>query len=138
MGVKGPYHHVHLVSHDPRATADWYVQNLDGRISQQGIVRGSMSVRLQLGEARLNIRAPRPGETIVTRGEGSLVGIDHFALSVDELEQMAGNLEKNGVKIVEPIFTTPDGGRALFIEGPDRVLIEIIEIPSSQVRPASC
>ncbi len=133
MGVKGPYHHVHLVSYDPRATADWYVQNLDGRISQQAVVRGSMAVRLQLGEARLNIRAPRMGETIVTPREGSRIGIDHFALSVNELEQMAGKLEKNGVKIVEPIFTTPDGGRALFIEGPDKVLIEFLEMSSSRV-----
>jgi predicted enzyme related to lactoylglutathione lyase len=44
---------------------------------------------------------------------------------------MAAKFEKNGVKIVEPIFTTPDGGRALFIEGPDKVLIEILEVPSS-------
>ncbi len=133
MGIKGSYHHVHLVSHDPRIAADWYVQNLGGRIFQEGITRGSMSVRLQLGEARLNIRAPRSGETIVTREDGTLIGIDHFALSVDELEQLAGNLEKNGVKIVEPIFTTPDGGRALFIEGPDKVLIEFLEMSSSRV-----
>ena len=128
MAVKGPFHHVHLVSQDPRATAQWYVQHLGGRISQEADVRGSMRVRLQLGEARLNIRAPRPGETLVTPGEGKLIGIDHFALSVDELEGMMGKLEKNGVKIVEPIFTTPDGGRAFFIEGPDGVLIEIMEV----------
>lgn len=131
MSVKGPYHHVHLVTDDPRAIADWYVRNLDGRISQEVNVRGSMMVRLQLGEALLNIRAPRPGETIIAPQEGSLIGIDHFALSVDEIEQMAAKFEKNGVKIVEPIFTTPDGGRALFIEGPDKVLIEILEVPSS-------
>ena len=128
MAVKGPFHHVHLVSQDPRATAQWYVQHLGGRISQEGDVRGSMRVRLQLGEARLNVRAPRPGETLVTPGEGKLIGIDHFALSVDELEGMMGKLEKNGVKIVEPIFTTPDGGRAFFIEGPDGILIEIMEV----------
>jgi hypothetical protein len=75
MSVKGPYHHVHLVTDDPRAIADWYVRNLDGRISQEVNVRGSMMVRLQLGEALLNIRAPRPGETIVAPREGSLIAI---------------------------------------------------------------
>ena len=128
MAVRGPYHHVHLLSHDPRAAAKWYVENLGGRISDEADVRGSMRVRIQLGEARLNIRGPRPGETIITPGEGKLAGIDHFALSVDEFEVMIGKLEKNGVKIVEPTFTTPDGGRASFIEGPDGVLIEIMEI----------
>ena len=128
MAVIGPYHHVHLLSDDPRAAAEWYVENLGGRISDEADVRGSMRLRIQLGEARLNIRGPRPGETIITPGEGKLIGIDHFALSVDELEVMIGKLENNGVKIVEPIFTTPDGGRASFIEGPDGVLIEIMEI----------
>ena len=52
--------------------------------------------------------------------------------SADELDGMMSELKKNGVKIVEPIFITPNGGRAFFIEGPDRVLIEIIAIPSSQ------
>ena len=128
MAVRGPFRHVHLVSQAPRATAQWYVENLGGRISDEADVRGSTRVRVQLGEARLNIRAPRPGETFVAPGKGKLMGIEHFALSVDELEGMMGELEKNEVKIVEPIFTTPDGGRAFFIEGPDEVLIEIMEI----------
>lgn len=131
MGIKGPYHHVHLVAHDPRVTADWYVQNLGGRITKEAKIRGSMTVRLQFGESRLNIRAPRPGETIVEPREGGLIGIDHFALTADEIDKMAAKFEESGVKIVEPIFATPDGGRALFIEGPDRVLIEILEAPSS-------
>ena len=133
MSVKGPYHHVHLVSHDPRATAEWYTRNLDGRISLEANLRGSLWVRIQLGEARLNIRAPRPGETIVAPSEGSHIGIDHFALSVDDFEQMAERFAANGVTIVEPMFTTPFGGRALFIEGPDKVLIEIMDgaLPSA-------
>ncbi len=128
MTVKGPYHHVHLLSQDPRAAAQWYVQNLGGRITQDADVRGSRRVRIQLGEARLNIRGLRPGETFATPGQGKLIGIDHFALSVDELEGILEELEKNEVKIVEPIFTTPDGGRAFFIEGPDSVLIEIMKV----------
>ncbi len=127
MDVKGPYHHVDLVSQDPGTTAQWYVQNLGGRIAQDADVRGSRRVRIELGEARLNVRGLRSGATIATPGEGQLLGIDHFAISVDELDGMMGKLEKNGVKIVEPIFTTPDGGRAFFIEGPDGVLIEIME-----------
>ncbi len=127
MDIKGPYRHVHLVSQDPGTTAQWYVQNLGGRIARDADVRGSRRVRIELGEARLNIRGLRPGETIATPGEGQLLGIDHFALSVDELEGMMDELKKNGVMIVEPIFTTPDGGRALFIEGPEGVLVEIME-----------
>ena len=128
MKIKGPYHHVHLLSEDPPATTQWYVQNLGGRIEDEAEVRGSIRFRIRLGEARLNIRGLRPGETLATRGEGKLVGIDHFALSADEIEALMRQLQENGVKVVEPIFTTPAGGRAFFIEGPDGVLIEIMEI----------
>ena len=131
MGIKGSYNHVHLVSDDPLATADWYVRNLDARISDQGEVRGSMRVRLLLGDALLNIRSRRPGETIVAPQDGTLIGIDHMAFSVDEFEQMVADFEENGVRIIEPAFVTPSGGRALFIEGPDKVSIELLEIPPS-------
>ena len=127
MTVKGPYHHVDIVTQDPGTTSHWYVQNLGGRITQDADVRGSRRVRIELGEARLNVRGPRFGAPIATRGDGQHLGIDHFAISVDELDVMMGKLEKSGVKIVEPIFTTPDGGRAFFIEGPEGVLIEIME-----------
>jgi hypothetical protein len=119
---------VHLVSDNPLATADWYVRNLDARISDQGEVRGSMRVRLRLGDALLNIRSRRPGETIVAPQEGTLIGIDHMAFSVDEFEQMVANFEENGVRIIEPAFVAPSGGQALFIEGPDKVSIELLEI----------
>jgi len=128
MKIKGAYHHVHLLSEDPPATTQWYVQNLGGRIEDEADVRGSIRFRIRLGEARLNIRGLRPGETFAARGEGKLVGIDHFALSADEIEALMRQLQENGVKIVEPIFTTPAGGRAFFIEGADGVLIEIMEI----------
>ena len=131
MAIKGTYNHVHLVTDDPLATADWYVRNLDGRITEQGDVRGSLRVRVQFGAALLNIRGRRPGESVVAPQEGTLIGIDHFAFSVDEFDQMSRDLESNGVKIVEPAMLAPGGGRALFIEGPDKVLIELLEIPPS-------
>ena len=131
MGIKGSYNHVHLVTEDPLATADWYVRNLDGRISDKGEIRGSMRVRVMLGDALLNIRSRRPGETIVAPQEGTLIGIDHMAFSVDGFEAMVADFEKNDVRIIEPAFMTPSGGRAIFIEGPDKVSIEILEIPNT-------
>lgn len=127
MGIKGPFHHVHLVSEDPQRTVGWYVENLGGRVFDEGNVRGSMRFRLRLGEAQINIRAPRPGETIIPHEGGKTVGIDHFGLYSDNLEPLLRQLQSKGVKIVEPIFTTPAGGRAFFIEAPEGVLIEIVE-----------
>lgn len=127
MTIRGPFHHVHLLSEDPEVTTQWYVRNLDGHVFDGAHVRGSMRFRVRLGEAQLNIRGPRPGETLVTRPQGKTVGIDHFGLATDEIEVLMRKLEENGVRIVEPIFTTPGGGRAFFIEAPDGVVIEIME-----------
>ena len=128
MGIKGSYNHVHLVTDDPLVTADWYVRNLDGRISDKGEVRGAIRVRVMLGDALLNIRSGRPGETVAAPQGGTLTGIDHMAFSVDAFDQMVASFEKNGVKIIEPAMIAPGGGRALFIEGPDKVTIELLEI----------
>jgi catechol 2,3-dioxygenase-like lactoylglutathione lyase family enzyme len=127
MSIRGPFHHVHLLSEDPEITTQWYVQNLGGRVFDEGNVRGSMRFRLRLGDAQINIRGPRPGETIVPRGDGNSVGIDHFGLTTDKLEALLNQLKAKDVKIVEPIFATPAGGHAFFIEAPDGVLIEIVE-----------
>ena len=127
MSIKGPFHHVHLLSENPQLTIGWYVENLGGRVFDEGNVRGSMRYRLRLGEAQINVRGPRPGEKIIAHGSGKSVGIDHFGLSTDKLEPLLHELQSKGVKIVEPIFATPAGGRAFFIEAPDGVLIEIME-----------
>jgi len=120
MSIKGPFHHVHLVSEDPQGTVGWYVENLGGRIFDERNVRGSMRYRLRLGDAQINIRAPRPGETIVPHGVGKTVGIDHFGLSTDRLEPLLHQLQSRGVKILEPIFATPAGGARFLYRGPRR------------------
>lgn len=128
MNIKRAFHHIHLLSKNPEDTTQWYLNNLGGRIEAESIVRGSVLYRVRVGEAQLNIRGQWEGETVVARGEDKLVGIDHFALAVEGLDVFMDHLKEKGVKIVEPIFTTSTGERACFIEAPDGVLIEIIEI----------
>ena len=49
MNIRGPFHHVHLLSENPELTVRWYVENLGGRVFDEGNVRGSMRFRLRLG-----------------------------------------------------------------------------------------
>ena len=127
MKTKGTFHHVHLLSENPQETSRWYVEKLGGLIENEAAVRGSVLLRIRIGEALLNIRGLWPGEKLATPVEGKLTGIDHFALAVDDIEVCMRQLKGNSVKITEPIFKTSTGIRAFFIEGPDGVLIEIIE-----------
>lgn len=127
MTIKGPFHHIHLVSVNPQITSQWYVQNLGAQIENEAMIRGSICFRIRIGEARLNISGLQSEETPVIPEKGRLVGINHFALTTDNIEGLMQQLKKNGVKIVEQLFTTSTGKRAFFIEGPDGVLIEIFE-----------
>ncbi len=127
MKIKVAFHHIHLLSENPQDAVQWYVRNFDARIEGEADVRGSVLFRIRIGEALLNIRGLWSGEKLTTREEGKLAGIDHFALASDDIEKLMSQLKDNRVKVVEPMFKTTTGGRAFFIEGPDGVLIEIIE-----------
>jgi hypothetical protein len=66
---------------------------------------------------------PWPGGGLVTT-RGHIV--DHWALSVADLEATVARLSSEGVKVLEQIH--PWGStRAAMIEGPDRVAIELVE-----------
>jgi catechol 2,3-dioxygenase-like lactoylglutathione lyase family enzyme len=54
--------------------------------------------------------------------------IDHIAFSYRQIEPVLAALQSSGVKIVEPIKEDPKYHfKSFFVEGPDHVLIEIVE-----------
>jgi hypothetical protein len=67
---------------------------------------------------------PWPGGGLVSP-RGHIV--DHWALSVADLEPTVARLKSEGIKFLEEIH--PWGNtRAAMIEGPDRVAIELVEV----------
>jgi len=54
--------------------------------------------------------------------------IDHIAFSYRKIEPVFERMQRAGVKIVEPIKADPKYGyRSFYVEGPDAVLVEIVE-----------
>lgn len=128
MPVVGHYHHVHLISPDPRAAAEWFVEFLGGNIFKDEELRGARNVRVRLGECMLNIRGERESDTIEKSITGKQrFGIDHFCLEVGGLEGMLQEVTAKGGEIPEPLFELPSGNRAAYVAGPDGVVIELIE-----------
>jgi hypothetical protein len=67
---------------------------------------------------------PWPGGGLVSP-RGHIV--DHWALSVSDLDGTVNRLKGEGIKFLEEIH--PSGSlRAAMIEGPDRVAIELVEV----------
>jgi catechol 2,3-dioxygenase-like lactoylglutathione lyase family enzyme len=141
------FQHIHLLSADPVAASAWYAKEfgaapgLGGAANRERRVVNGLQV-FPMTSVRVDnvnfIWFPKEfasegvykkqwegrSDFISPRGRA----IDHFAFSVDNLEQTLARLKRDGVKVLEPprkLF----GGRlkSAFVEGPDKVQIELVE-----------
>jgi catechol 2,3-dioxygenase-like lactoylglutathione lyase family enzyme len=139
-----PHHHfghIHMLSKDPAAAADWYVKELG--MERRG---GAREVRMYRGfqiapNASLIMDNVNfiifPMEYAKTQWPElwkdrndfeSTAGhvTDHIGFSVDDLAATLERLKKDGVKVTDGPHSSPAGKNA-FIEGPDHVRIELVE-----------
>jgi catechol 2,3-dioxygenase-like lactoylglutathione lyase family enzyme len=78
---------------------------------------------VRFGDVELNwYQRPEGRPLASSRGQA----IDHVALSVPDFEELVADLQRNGVRILEPPYRFGDA-RAVLIEGPSREAIELIE-----------
>ncbi len=130
--------HVHLLSADPTAAGEWYVKHLGARqrAGAPPTFRGSPWATLMVNNVNLII-FPRPlglhyedpkyekMKLVPTRGRV----VDHLAFSYADLDRALERLEKEGVKILDrpAAKRSAVGARRAFLEGPDGMLIELVE-----------
>jgi catechol 2,3-dioxygenase-like lactoylglutathione lyase family enzyme len=133
--------HLHLLSADPVAAADWYHRRLGiavrGKSTRERVYNGfpvSPSATLQSGNVNIIIfpmgyaKAQWPqlwkdrSHFETSRGRA----IDHVAFSVDNLDETLQRLRSAGVKMLDEPRSIL-GVRSAMIEGPDRIAIEIVE-----------
>ena len=135
--------HVHLFAKDVNATTDWYTKHLGLAPRRAHIPKPDLTkVRAWSNSFRCdNILfivygipdyEPSPPwwqdaplkETKPTKGRA----IDHIAFAYRDIEPEFERLKNEGVTIVDPIAHRPAfNHKSFFIEGPDKVLIEIVE-----------
>lgn len=136
--------HIHLFSEDPVAAAEWYIKHLGAR----GRVPTSRTPRLykgyQIGPSaslmvdNVNIiifpaeylKKDYPdrwkGKVELESTKGHVV--DHIGFSFDNLPEALEKLRKDGVKVTDEIKSVAGGKiKYAFIEGPDKIRIEVIE-----------
>ena len=148
-GTVERFNHVHMYHEHPRCAMLWYSQHLGATIPQgrgggepiteanckqlyapptfpsfakMGFVRDPAG-GVTFDDISISMR-PWPGGGLVsTRGKI----VDHWALSVSDLNATVARLKSENVKFLEEIH--PWGsGRAAMIQGPDRIAIELVEI----------
>ena len=114
--------HVHLRSPDPEATAAWLHDILGGEI-----IRGPGRIDVKLGGANVFIAPVTAGDGVNTPPVTPYQGLDHFGLTVKDIDAVAAEIKAKGVEFTHEPTTIRPGVRICFIRGPQGISIELLE-----------
>jgi lactoylglutathione lyase len=118
--------HIHLRSPDPQATAQWLERMLGAQVIRS-MQQGKPRIDLKLGGANIFIAPVVPGEGVNAPPVTPYQGLDHFGLSVKDIDAVAAELKKKGVEFTKEVHTPRPGIRICFLRGPQGVSIELLE-----------
>ena len=127
-----PYaiNHVHIRSADPHTTAAWYEKHFEAKIvSEREVMPGTITIGMEVGgPVRLNVSSKPAGSSDErSTAELNRLGLEHFGFNVEDLEADLERLESSGIRVVLPLTEVTGGARLAYIEGPDDVLIELVQ-----------
>ena len=122
--------HVHIRASDPRASATWYEKFFNAKVLwEREIMTGTVTVSMEVGgPVRLNISSqPEGSSKDRSVAELNRLGLEHFGFHVEDLESELARLGAEGIRIVLPLTVVSTGTKLAYIEGPDDVLIELVQ-----------
>ena len=130
------FDHVHLISRNPKATAEWYVEMFGAEIVQESETRGAPQIFVEIGGMNIIIRGQRPGEDPsdpkpVTQyadySSHNEWGTDHFGFMYQgDLEEFCEELRSKGVTF--PVeLKSANGNTLCYVSAPDGVSIELMQ-----------
>jgi catechol 2,3-dioxygenase-like lactoylglutathione lyase family enzyme len=131
------FDHVHIISENPRASADWYVEMFGATIAADTMARGASQIFVELGGMTILIRGQRPGEAPAPArpiqpytdfSSHNAWGTDHFGfLYQGDLTAFCHQLRAKGVNFpVEPKRGV-NGSLLCYVAAPDGVSIELMQ-----------
>lgn len=112
--------HLHLKTHDPEKTAQFYIDTLGATLVSRNPKGG---LRINLHGLDLNV------SQFLEQSREQKLGMEHIAIDSDEYDSVVSKLRANKVRILEETVVS-GGRRACFFEGPDGVQLEFIEMKS--------
>jgi len=114
--------HVHLRSPDPEATAAWLEDVLGGEI-----VRSPGRIDVKLGGVSVFIAPVAAGDGVNAPPVTPYQGLDHFGLTVKDIDAVAAEIKAKGVEFTTEPTTIRPGVRICFIRGPQGISVELLE-----------
>lgn len=122
--------HIHLNSRDPQAAAEYYRRTFGARVIESVQLDGQPRFDVDLDGLMIFIAPIAPtSPDAAPAPAGNALGIAHFGLRVDDLDEAVAALRRAGARFaVEPYVSKRKPGlRVAFVEAPENVLIELLE-----------
>ena len=119
------YDHIHLRSKDPMSTAQYFNKMFGAEIRES--IQSDGQTRVDLNLNGLAIFLAKADDDTPVALKDSHLGLDHFGLRVNNLEEAVAQLKERGAEFaVEPRTIRP-GVTIAFVRTPDDVRIELLE-----------
>jgi catechol 2,3-dioxygenase-like lactoylglutathione lyase family enzyme len=118
------YDHIHLRSPNPEATAQWYERMFGAQVLRT-MQQGKPRIDLKLGGANIFIAETTP--EVNPAPTTPYQGLDHFGLSVSNIDAVAADLKAKGCEFTREPVTIRPGVRICFVRGPEGVSIELLD-----------
>ncbi len=120
------FDHIHIFSTDPEATATWYERMLGAEVIRTA-PQGKPRIDLKLGGANIFILDVAADAKCAAPVGHPHQGLDHFGLEVKDIDKVCADLKTKGANFTRGPETIRPGTRIAFIEGPEKVSIELLE-----------
>ena len=118
------FNHIHHETKNVDEAVAWY-KNLFNATSDEPFERGGATwVPVHIGATQITVTDREFTDVDLGRYQG----YDHFALNTDEFDQTLADIEAQGVEIWMGPIALENGMRIVFINGPDQVKIELMEL----------
>ena len=121
------YDHMHLRSRDVKNTAEYYHRVFGATILESVQSDGRPRTDLDLNGLTIFIAPVPPDAAIPSAPTEPYVGLDHFGLRVENMDEAVAELKRRGASFKMEPRTIRPGVRIAFVEAPDNVRIELLE-----------
>jgi catechol 2,3-dioxygenase-like lactoylglutathione lyase family enzyme len=120
--------HIHLKANDVQKTSKWYCNVLGGKVIYKGSFRGSDVCYVNIKGTNFVIFGLLDKEKgVMPASINPRFGLDHFGFQVKNLKETIEELRGKNVSIIEEPWAVRPGVSIAYIEGPDKVRIELTQ-----------
>ena len=120
------YDHIHIRSTDPEKTAAYYERMFEAEIVRT-MQDGAPRIDMKIGGANVFIAPVTAGSGVNPPPVTPYQGLDHFGLTVKDIDAVAAKIKAKGVAFTKEPTTIRPGVRICFLRGPQGISIELLE-----------